>query len=126
LRDFAGRHRIVEPSLSFLVTDPPLAIDQGLPIVKSIGDAQRAVMGEATTTFLRRPGSDAIHLTRYDVPCVQFGPGGRLHPSARGQSMHAIGDHVLLEDAVLAARIYLETALHLCGTPVVEASGRQK
>jgi acetylornithine deacetylase len=126
LRDFAGRHRIVEPSLSFLVTDPPLAIDQGLPIVKSIGDAQRAVMGEATTTFLRRPGSDAIHLTRYDVPCVQFGPGGRLHPSARGQSMHAIGDHVLLEDAVLAARIYLETALHLCGTPVVETSGREK
>jgi hypothetical protein len=40
--------------------------------------------------------------------------------------MHSIGDHVLLEDAVLAARIYLETALHLCGTPVVETSDREK
>jgi hypothetical protein len=32
--------------------------------------------------------------------------------------MHAIGDHVLLDDCVLAARIYLETALNLCGAPM--------
>jgi len=107
-----------EPSLTLLVTDPALAIDKDLPIVKAVEDAQRSVMGEATTTFLRRPGSDAIHLTRYDVPCIQFGPGGRLHPSAQGRSMHAIGDHVLLDDCVLAARIYLKTALNLCGAPV--------
>jgi hypothetical protein len=31
--------------------------------------------------------------------------------------MHSIGDHVLLDDVVLAARIYLETALNLCNTP---------
>jgi acetylornithine deacetylase/succinyl-diaminopimelate desuccinylase-like protein len=74
-------------------------------------------MGQATSTFLRRPGSDAIHLTRYDVPCVQFGPGGRLHPSAAGRSMHAFGDHVLLDDVVLATRIYLETAFNLCNMP---------
>jgi acetylornithine deacetylase/succinyl-diaminopimelate desuccinylase-like protein len=115
---FAQRHGVDEPSLALLVTDPPLAIDNDLPIVKAVEDAQRAVMGTATTTFLRRPGSDAIHLTRYDVPCIQFGPGGRLHPSANGRSMHAIGDHVLLDDCVLAARIYLETALNLCGMPV--------
>jgi acetylornithine deacetylase/succinyl-diaminopimelate desuccinylase-like protein len=75
------------------------------------------VMGKETTTFLRRPGSDAIHLTRYDVPCVQFGPGGRLHPDAKGRSMHEIGDHVLLDDVVLASRIYLATALTLCNMP---------
>ena len=117
-RQFAQRHGVEEPALTLLVTDPALAIDKDLPIVKAVEDAQRAVMGEATTTFLRRPGSDAIHLTRYDVPCIQLGPGGRLHPSAKGQSMHAIGDHVLLSDCVLAARIYLETALNLCGAPV--------
>jgi len=114
---FAHKHGLDEPALTLLVTDPPLAIDHNLPIVKAIEDAQRAVMGAPTTTFLRRPGSDAIHLTRYDVPCIQFGPGGRLHPSAAGRSMHAIGDHVLLDDCVLAARIYLETALNLCGAP---------
>jgi hypothetical protein len=31
--------------------------------------------------------------------------------------MHAIGDHVLLDDVVLASRIYLETALNLCNMP---------
>ena len=115
---FAECHGVDEPALALLVTDPPLEIGHDLPIVKAVEAAQRSVMGEATTTFLRRPGSDAIHLTRYDVPCLQFGPGGRLHPSAKGRSMHAIGDHVLLDDCVLAARIYLETALNLCAAPV--------
>jgi len=118
LRRFAGRHGIDEPSLAFIITDPPLVIGQDLPIVSALTQAQRSVMGQTTTTFLRRPGSDAVHLTRYDVPCLQFGPGGRLHPDANGRSMHAIGDHVLLDDVVLASRIYLETALNLCNSTV--------
>ncbi len=119
-QQFAARHGVDEPTLALLVTDPPLEIGHDLPIVKAVEAAQQSVMGEPTKTFLRRPGSDAIHLSRYDVPCIQLGPGGRLHPSAKGQSMHAIGDHVLLDDCVLAARIYLETALNLCGTPIAE------
>ena len=114
LRSFAGRHGIKEPALTLSVTDPPLLIDQNLPVVMALGDAQHAIMGQRTTPFLRRPGSDAIHLTSYGVPCVQFGPGGRLHPDAKGQSMHAVGDHVLLDDVVLASRVYLQTALDLC------------
>jgi len=55
-----------------------------------------------------------VHFTRYDVTCVLFGPGGRLHPDTRGKSMHAFGEHVLIEDVVTAARIYLATALDLC------------
>jgi acetylornithine deacetylase len=117
LRQFAKKHGRDEPKLEFVLTDPPLLIEKDLPVVAAISEAQRTVMGQATSTFLRRPGSDAIHLTRYDVPCVQFGPGGRLHPSAAGRSMHAIGDHVLLDDVVLAARIYLETAFNLCSMP---------
>jgi len=114
LRLFAKRQELSEPSLDFIITDPPLLIDQNLPVVTALAAAQRAVMGQATSTFLRRPGSDAIHLTRYDIPCVQFGPGGRLHPDAKDRSMHEIGDHVLLDDVILASRIYLETALNLC------------
>lgn len=114
LRGFANRQHISEPTLAFSVTDPPLVIDQDLPIVSALSEAQRSVMGQVSAPFLRRPGSDAVHLTRYGVPCVQFGPGGRLHPDARGRSMHEIGDHVLLDDVVAASRIYAETALDLC------------
>jgi acetylornithine deacetylase/succinyl-diaminopimelate desuccinylase-like protein len=120
LQQFAKRHGTDEPALEFTVIDPPLLLDQDLPIVTAISNAQRTVMEQATSTFLRRPGSDAIHLTCYDVPCVQFGPGGRLHPSAAGRSMHAVGDHVLLDDVVLATRIYLETAFNLCSMPAVD------
>lgn len=122
LQQFAKKHGIDEPALEFVVTDPALLIDQDLPVVTAISKAQRTMMGQATSTFLRRPGSDAIHLTRYDVPCVQFGPGGRLHPSAAGRSMHAIGEHVLLDDVVLAARIYLETAFNLCSMPAATSA----
>jgi acetylornithine deacetylase/succinyl-diaminopimelate desuccinylase-like protein len=117
LHSFAERRGIAEPTLSFSVTDPPLQIAENLPVVSSLKDAQAAVMGKATAPFLRRPGSDAVHLTAYGVPCVQFGPGGRMHPDAQGRSMHEVGDHVLLDDVVLAARIYAETALNLCNRP---------
>ncbi len=122
LRSFAERQEIAEPVLSFSVTDPPLQIDENLPVVVALKDAQAAVMGQATKPFLRRPGSDAVHLTAYGVPCVQFGPGGRLHPDAQGRSMHEVGDHVLLEDVVLAARIYAEIALNLCNRPARSAA----
>jgi acetylornithine deacetylase/succinyl-diaminopimelate desuccinylase-like protein len=117
LRNFAYRTKAKEPSLSFLVTDPPLMIDEGLPVVDGLRGAQEKIMGHATKAFLRRPGSDAVHLSRYDVPCVQFGPGGRLHPDAKGRSMHEVGDHVLLHDVVAAARIYAAAALDVCNRP---------
>lgn len=117
LCSFAERHDIEEPQLTFFVTDPPLLLDEGLPVIEALGEAQRAVTGERSVPFIRRPGSDAVHLTRYDVPCVQFGPGGRLHPDVKGGSMHSFGDHVLLEDVVTASRIYLSAALDLCMRP---------
>jgi acetylornithine deacetylase/succinyl-diaminopimelate desuccinylase-like protein len=114
LRRFAERTRSPEPELYVYVTDPPMLIAEDLPVVDALGEAQRAVMGERHASILRRPGADAVHFTRYDVPCVLFGPGGRLHPDTRGKSMHAFGEHVLIDDVVTAARIYLATALDLC------------
>ncbi len=54
-----------------------------------------------------------MHFTAYGVPCVEFGPSGCLHPDAVGASMHALGEHVLVEDCVVAAKIYLAVALDL-------------
>ena len=89
-------------------------LDETLPIIQALGAAQAAVTGERPPTIIRRPGADAVHLTAYGVPCVAFGPGGRMHPDARGASMHAFGEHVLVDDCVAAAKIYLATALDLC------------
>jgi len=114
LRAFAARKGIAEPALFFYVTDPATVIDEDLPVVQALGAAQQAVMGERPASIIRRPGADAVHFNAYGVPCVVFGPGGRIHPSAKGRSMHAVGEHVLIDDVVTAARIYLAAALDLC------------
>ena len=113
LRRFAERSKIPEPALHVYVSDPPTVIGEDLPIIQALGAAQSAVTGNRPASIIRRPGADAVHFTAYGVPCVAFGPGGRMHPDARG-SMHAVGDHVLLDDVVAAANIYLALALDLC------------
>ena len=114
LRAFAARTGTPEPALHVYVSDPPTALDESLPVVQALGDAQREVTGERPASILRRPGADGVHLTAYGVRCVAFGPGGRMHSDARGSSMHAFGEHVLLDDCVAAAKIYLAAALDLC------------
>ena len=114
LRAFAERTGTAEPDLHVYVSDPPVVLDEKLPIVEAMGKAQKAVTGEQPAPIIRRPGADAVHLTVYGVPCVAFGPGGRMHPDTKGASMHAFGEHVLIDDCVAAAKIYLATALDLC------------
>jgi acetylornithine deacetylase/succinyl-diaminopimelate desuccinylase-like protein len=114
LRAFGKRKGIAEPALHVYVSDPPLSLDPMLPIVQALDSAQTAVTGEQPNHIIRRPGADAVHLSVYGVPCVSFGPGGRMHPDARGANMHAYGEHVLVDDCVKAAKIYLALALDLC------------
>jgi acetylornithine deacetylase/succinyl-diaminopimelate desuccinylase-like protein len=114
LRAFASRTGTDEPALHVYVSDPPTVLDENLPIIQALGAAQAAVTGETPAKIIRRPGADAVHLTAYGVPCVAFGPGGRMHPDTRGASMHAFGEHVLVDDCVVAAKIYLAMALDLC------------
>src|SRR5262249_46248244 len=114
LRAFAQRTGGPEPPLHVYVSDPPTVLDEKLPIIQALRAGQKDITGQSPPAILRRPGADSVHLTAYAVPCVAFGPGGRMHPDARGASMHAFGEHVLVDDCVAAARIYLATALDLC------------
>jgi len=117
LAGFAARTETAEPKIHVYVTDPPMLIDEGLPVVEALGAAQGALTGDRPASIIRRPGADGVHFTRYDVPCAVFGPGGRVHPDHRGRGMHAVGEHVALDDVLTAARIYLATALDLCDRP---------
>lgn len=124
LRAFAERTGTPEPALYVYVSDPPVALDESLPVIQALGDAQKSISGSKAGPIIRRPGADAVHLTAYGVPCVAFGPGGRVHPEAHSGSMHAIGEHVLIDDCVTAARIYLATALDLCSRKAPEPGAK--
>jgi len=102
-----------EPRLEFFVNDPPTAIGEHEPITVVMREAHRRVTGKDAPLIIRRPGADSTHLNRYDVPCIVYGPGGRLHPDAKGL-MHAVGEHVHVDDLATAARVYLDAALTLC------------
>jgi acetylornithine deacetylase/succinyl-diaminopimelate desuccinylase-like protein len=115
LRLSSHRTGTPEPELHVYVSDPPVVLDEKLPIIQALSAAQAEVTGQKPAPIIRRPGADAVHLTAYGVPCVAFGPGGRTHPDARGASMHAFGEHVLIDDCVAAAKIYLAAALDTCG-----------
>jgi acetylornithine deacetylase/succinyl-diaminopimelate desuccinylase-like protein len=114
LRSFGERTGKPEPVMHVYVSDPPTKLDESLPVIQAMGMAQQNVTGERPASIIRRPGADAVHLTAYGVPCIAFGPGGRMHPDTQGASMHAFGEHVLVDDCVAAAKIYLDAALDLC------------
>lgn len=112
LQSCAKDHAIAEPTVQFYVNDPPTAIDSDLPVVRVLKAAHADVLGSEPELVARRPAADSTHLSRYDVPCAVYGPGGRLHPDTRGQ-MHAAGEHIHVDDVVTAAKVYLAAVLSL-------------
>lgn len=112
LQSCASEHGISEPKLEFYLNDPPTQIDARLPVVQALKAAHTDILGASPDLVIRRPAADSTHLTRYDVPCAVYGPGGRLHPDVRGQ-MHAAGEHIHVDDVVTAAKVYLASVLRL-------------
>jgi len=113
LRDFAASRGRSEPTLEFFVNDPPTVIGEDEVITQVVRASHRRVTGNDAQIIIRRPGADSTHLNRYDVPCICYGPGGRTHPDAKGL-MHAVGEHVPVENLVIAAKVYLDAALDIC------------
>ena len=111
LRQHAQTHGFEEPALEFLVTDPARTLDHGLPIVGRWPPPKRCDgRGEQAV----HPPSGSTSICRVTT-CHAFSSvrAGACIPTRR-RSMHEVGDHVLLDDVVLASRIYLATALDLC------------
>jgi acetylornithine deacetylase len=119
---FANRTQTAEPNMFVYITDPPMQIAADLPVVAALEKAQKSLMGSSPSPFIRRPGADGVHFTRYDVPCAVFGPAGRMHPDFTGKAMHAVGEHVSIEDVLAEAMIYLAVALDLCDRSAPEYS----
>ncbi len=101
-----------EPAVEIYLNDPATAINPDLPVVRALSESHHDILGDRAVLVTRRPAADSTHLSRYDVPCTVYGPGGRLHPDTRGQ-MHAAGEHIHIDDVVNAAKVYLAAVLKI-------------
>jgi acetylornithine deacetylase len=113
LRAYAQQRGIPEPRLQMYVNDPATVIAPELPVTRTLLDAHHRVTGSESPLIIRRPGADSTHFNRYDVPCICYGPGGRVHPDTKGAPMHATGEHVHVDDLYTTAKVYLYAALTL-------------
>ena len=76
-------------ALSFYVNDPPTLLDEDAPLVQAALAAHEEVTGEASGPVIRRPAADSTHFNHYGIPCVCYGPGGRMHPEAEKERSDA-------------------------------------
>jgi acetylornithine deacetylase/succinyl-diaminopimelate desuccinylase-like protein len=118
VRAFSDETKIDEPTMRLVVNDPPTAIAEESDLAMAMHAAHEAVVRKPSPSIIRRPGADATHFNRYDVPCVVYGPGGGNHPEMRDKLMHAVGEHASVEKLVTAGKVYLRLALDLCERPM--------
>ncbi len=115
LRTFAQERGCAEPVLDCYVSDPATDIGDAARITQVMRAAHQQVTGTDSPGLIRRPGADSTHLNRYDIPTLCYGPGGRSYPDSSGRQMHAVGEHVNIDDLLTAARVYLAAAFAVCG-----------
>jgi acetylornithine deacetylase len=116
LRSHAQSRKTAVPTLDFYVTDPATELPEDSPIVEVLRAAHRNVTTREAETFIRRAGSDQVHMNSYGIPCIVYGPGGRTHPEVK--SSDSSGEHASVENLVTAAKVYLHAALTLCNRAV--------
>jgi acetylornithine deacetylase len=87
----------------------PAEIDPKHPIVATLSDKYRAVVGAEPSITGRQGAADTRYLIKYgDTPTVIFGPG-------LTEQMHAANEWVRADDLVAATKILALTIMEWCG-----------
>lgn len=63
--------------------------------------------------------TDAVHLTRYEIPTINYGPAGRLKSKRTGWDP-SLGEHQNIDDLVNCTKVYVQLILEVCNRPQEE------
>lgn len=96
--------------MEILVSDPATVIDEAEPVFNAVKSAHTAVFGDPPKEHFDIPVSDAIHLNRYGIPTLTYGPAGKNRP---GMDEFGYGWQSI-EDMTQCAKVYALTALDIC------------
>jgi acetylornithine deacetylase len=90
----------------------PFHMDAGAPIVRAVSEAHRKVTGTSPRVGTLVPqvffGTDASHILAAGIPTAIYGPGKVTDINTPDESM-------AVSDMITAARVYLQSALAICG-----------
>ncbi len=87
----------------------PSEIPVSHPIVKTLSNAYREVVGREPVISGRLGAADTRFLNKYgETPTVIFGPG-------LTEQMHAVNEHVMVDDLITATKIMALAILDWCG-----------
>lgn len=111
-----------QPDVEFYVTNPGARTDRDAFVVQSVQRAHAAVHGAAPEVVTGAFTSDAIHLTRYGIPTVNYGPAGRTR-SGKEMWDPLLGEHIAVADLESCAKVYATTILDICSRPRGEVLG---
>ena len=89
----------------FYVTEPGTELGAEDPLVASVVEAHRAVLGSAPPVGFVRWYSDAALLNRFGTATLNYGPSGRLREGGVGFSVPR-GEHLAKADLVDCTRVY--------------------
>ncbi len=108
--DFSARVELFGPPR--FVQEPPFHIAVDAPIVRTVAEAHRRVVGQAPEVGSFHPlvfyGTDSAHLMHAGIPTVIYGPG-------RVEDINVPKESIATRDLIQAARVYLVAAHLVCG-----------
>ena len=100
----------MEIDFEIVVTDPPTIIPPEEPVVQYVTKAHTELFGKPPEDYLEIPVSDGIHLNRYGIPTLIYGPAGRSYEGASELSY----DSQNIDDLIDCTKVYALTALDVC------------
>jgi acetylornithine deacetylase/succinyl-diaminopimelate desuccinylase-like protein len=120
VRSFDPEDIRYQSEIEFYVTIPGYEISSDAEIVQTLQGAHKAVHGKPAIHDYSRPVNDAVHLLRYGIPTVIYGPGGVLRDDGKEET----NEYVHTANLVNCAKVYALTALGVCNWPKSSDGGK--
>lgn len=98
-----------DPSNMKTMTHVPNVVNTNHPIVRTLGNSIRAVVGRPAKMTTFWGWTDAALLTHFGkTPSIVFGPGGK--------GAHSRVEYVFTDDLATCTQVYAQTAAEFCGS----------
>jgi acetylornithine deacetylase/succinyl-diaminopimelate desuccinylase-like protein len=116
LRELAARDANLTTEVAVIQNTPGAEISANEPVVRFLAAAHERVWQEPPPIAFDGWHADTTALTRYGIPTVCYGPGGRARSGGSGYYPRE-GEGCYLPDLLNGSRVFVELAYDVCNRP---------